>query len=93
MKTHTPGPWNFVAEPGMPVVVYAEAEANDTDDVCTVACRKEDGITVANANLIAAAPELFAACKAFMECPPRDRHDIALEMLVEEAITKAEGRE
>lgn len=44
-----------------------------------------------HAYLIAAAPDLLAACLAFLACPPQDRHDIALEVIVEEAVAKAKG--
>ncbi len=69
------------------VCVFAPLVVNPGDN-CLASLSEEE-----SCRRILSQPELLAACKAFMECPPRDRHDIALEMLVEEAITKAEGRE
>jgi hypothetical protein len=36
---------------------------------------------------------LLAACKAFLECPPKDRHDLHLEEIMEAAVAKAEAKE
>jgi hypothetical protein len=44
----------------------------------------------ANAQLMSAAPDLLAACKAFLRCPPKLRHDLHLEEIVSAAIARAE---
>jgi len=68
MMEHTPGPWK---ETGLSIVedkpvYYLIAEVN----------RIDSGATRANAHLIAAAPDLLAACEALMKWigpPPADR--------------------
>ena len=94
--THTPGPWivrggNVIES--LSRVYVAKAWMTDGEEEC------------ANARLIAASPELFDACKAFVkhiESLPDDtekcRHlRLGLENrpgeLLIEAIAKAEGRE
>jgi hypothetical protein len=55
---------------------------SDTDEVPRFA---------ADARLIAAAPDLLAACEAVLACPPRDRHDLHLEEIVCAAVANARG--
>jgi len=54
---HSAGPWDFVAEPGQMVLVYS---GNDETMIAEVnALYDNDAETLANARLIAAAPELL----------------------------------
>ena len=54
---HSAGPWDFVAEPGQMVLVYS---GNDETMVAEInALYDNDAETLANARLIAAAPELL----------------------------------
>ena len=48
------------------------------------------GSSVANARLIDAAPDLLKVCKVFLLCEPDNRDSIDLEIMVEEAVAKAE---
>lgn len=95
---HTPGPWRqevWRDEPYDPFVL----ELLDGDNH-TVLSRETLEETVANARLIAAAPELLAALKAMLALVPRDKlhpfgyteepQDKAND-LAREAIRKAEG--
>lgn len=91
MKTkHTPGPWKITESQadGSPLVV------SDEDDVCRVDDINPCG--EANANLIAAAPELLYALKASLSYlenivePNHTRNDL-IDYL-KHAITKAEER-
>ena len=86
---HTPGPW--VLDERYPGYVYCD----DVLGSAVATCR--DGLVshvahrdyVANANLIAAAPDLYAACKDisdFLRLHGFDR------TLVDAALAKAEGR-
>lgn len=83
---HTPGPWNIVDD--APGVMAPKINARDTSWTIARLVRQsgpsEDN---ANARLIAAAPDLLAACKALMD-PTRlqDAIDLALA-----AIARAEG--
>jgi hypothetical protein len=109
--THTPGPWEsdrgvdddetrcFVTQaiPGRPKFLIAEIQNGAPGD-----CLETE---VANARLIAAAPDLLAALQNFVECAVTDseccaictqdvrRHSEGCAVLVAEyAIEKAEGR-
>jgi len=60
-QTHTPGPWLYApagkaAAPELRVVGADLAEV-----ACTQHCFREQGVNIANARLIAAAPELLEA--------------------------------
>jgi hypothetical protein len=83
--THTPGPWTFE---------YRRLDKSidlglQGDGVCRV---NNDDIdhreALANANLISAAPDLLAACKAFYHGTKTDRE---CEAMMGAAIRKAEG--
>ncbi len=92
---HTPGPWvalwaNDYLTGNQPVEIAAPtghpiAEVVRVDPAA-------GGDHTANARLIAAAPELLAACMAFVACPADERHAIDLELIVEAAIAKALGQ-
>ena len=103
---HTPGPWrvegcqvgkNIVT--GKPLLAYLDIM---TDDNEWVICRIQAGIgetsneqAWANARLIAAAPDLLAACEAMLDAwcgyEMLAALDINTQNLVEDAIAKARG--
>ena len=62
---HTPGPWEYEPSPGTGCI-YGK-ERNEHITICdphAVGCSTADDVAEANARLIAAAPNLLAACKA-----------------------------
>ena len=98
---HTPGPWFFYAKYESSALVQKVQleDAECWDDMC-IECHSAVGgrpVDEANARLIAAAPELLAACRfvvnrenlMFAECS--DAEEI-LEVC-RAAIAKAEGRQ
>lgn len=99
-RKHTPGPW--VADVDELGAIVEASERNDERAVAV--CRGPD--KAANAHLIAAAPDLLAACKRFNELADAMREGrvsqdyTQLYALVSEidhtfcrpAIIKAEGR-
>ena len=101
MSGHTPGPWFFV--PG-PTDKHGHSRAvvyHGSENICNlyVAGRKRDDTVMGDAALIAAAPELLAACLAAQEalyvCAAGgetgfDKKYNALDTL-RAAIAKAEG--
>jgi hypothetical protein len=63
MKTHTPGPWHTIGNlEDRPLV-----EAADGGLIADLVEREDDAETRANAILISAAPELFAALRETLE--------------------------
>lgn len=87
---HTPGPWSY-----WPGVAYAQGVVTRDRTAGHVAVpveMPEDGVMIANAHLIAAAPDLLAACERIHqelldgELPSAE----ALDM-IEAAIAKARG--
>jgi hypothetical protein len=67
MKTqHTPGPWGVLDEPGHPPLITAWNESDGSTDDIAVVC-DETSTTLANAFLIAAAPELLAALQSLTD--------------------------
>ena len=106
---HTPGPWKFVKDP-IPFYgsVYHRIK-KDNDTELPIAMLWEGGGTkgkptqLANARLIAAAPELLEACKKVHIHPGMqlDKHidaghviiDIDAFDAIQKALAKAEGRE
>lgn len=88
---HTPGPWKVEIDSDGSVLIMCSDGAHryyigDMEDTCTE-CH-------ANARLIAAAPDLLEACRAFIEADMQwtDVANAVLEQM-EAAIAKAEGRE
>jgi hypothetical protein len=97
-KTHTPGPW----------VIHAWGDASfevlaGDSCVCNVPYGDDDGagddrhdVIELNARLIAAAPELLAALKKWMERYSRDTDRLEFYKdviaITRDAIAKAEGR-
>lgn len=105
MSTHTPGPWKL-AENSVAVYYWPETEAaceasEAAGHPVDVVIAKAGGELpfdrdIANIRLIAAAPDLLAACRAMLECCGGNEYwqgetKAALE-LIERALDKAEGR-
>lgn len=107
---HTPGPWKVIPDPG---ASCDECGAQHSESLMVASAnRSEVGIAViladdceiANANLIAAAPELLEACKreyastvcycfALRRASTSDKDDTVCDRCKLEAlIAKAEGR-
>jgi hypothetical protein len=89
MSTHTPGPWKAeYRETSLAVYQRTRSGAKTGHPICVVS-RKDK----ANADLIAAAPDLLNACKVALPLLERfvqgaeSAHD-----LLRAAIAKAEGR-
>jgi hypothetical protein len=83
MSSHTPGPW--VVDTDTWVV---EDNAHNPGQIAIISDRPERR---ANARLVEASPDLLAACEAFLNCPPRDRHDLHLEEIIRAAVADARG--
>ena len=86
---HTPGPWNCnrSSASGYDIV----CSENSPTDVCVISRRdKTTGEIDANARLIAAAPELLAACR-LVEQAQRDGDYMTAFRAVSAAIAKAKG--
>ena len=103
MSEHTPGPW--VLKPARSIVggwaVWAEYEPGKHCQVADIEPWPNDPDTApeseANARLIAAAPDLLAACEALIDADSYDLKsllDDALPAIIEQArvaIAKAKG--
>ena len=71
-NTHTPGPWEVWREPGIETRDLSVGPVNGGISVADIVTTNAHGIATAesistghaNANLIAAAPELLEACEA-----------------------------
>ena len=100
---HTPGPWSYG-----PSTLYDRGfyinHSRDTNDIATTVNSRVRHVaeTEANARLIAAAPELLAACasaRGALHRAAEDRYDVTPQWLLDavdelvKAIAKAEGRE
>ena len=81
-QKHTPGPWKYVKSIG----VYA---GDKWEIVSFGSCSTEEGH--ANAQLIAAAPELLAALEVAVEYFDRNEIDCIAHDDAKEAIKKAKG--
>lgn len=91
MKKHTPGPWDNCA-----IGDYADYAGNSSviigdDRRIAVVHNHGTGEDVANARLIAAAPEMLAACKAFIHAMDEYGHPDKTDRLIRSAIYKVEG--
>ena len=101
MSKHTPGPWEYVRETeymgGYPCNVSHKVKVGQ--ELLTVGCHgygwgEPEKEIEANAHLVAAAPELYEACKEFVrkcECGEARSHRIYAQMKA--ALAKAEGVE
>jgi hypothetical protein len=89
--SHTRGPWEIrrTGNAAKDISIFVEGDAPSSGCICKLPHRDgRETTTLANANLIAAAPDLLAACKALqMEASARG---CGLR-IADEAITKAEG--
>jgi hypothetical protein len=74
-----------------PFRMAVRAEELDGQPYLALLVEPTIGQMEANARLIAAAPELLQACRDVLKCPPRERHSIDLELMLEEIIAKATG--
>jgi hypothetical protein len=97
--THTPGPWqadegagNRNADGSHPWEVCACAGPPFGDDTEIIVLAER--VTEANARLIAAAPELLAACRAALEhfAEFHRGQPFAISGIIWAAVAKAEGR-
>jgi hypothetical protein len=101
--SHTPGPWRAtqcLADPG----TWTIRNTAENRAIARVRARDAEGLdidTEANARLIAAAPDLLAACKeaerilhAYFASPNTNegRRATAIMNLIRTAIARAEGR-
>lgn len=91
---HTPGPWNTneaLRLRGYRSAVFAQAES--IADIPDVSGGPSDGtVALANARLIAAAPDLLAALKTLMGAAGTDDALLVLALTMAlAAITKAEN--
>ena len=96
MSAHTPGPWKVLADTRTGAVdVWSGARF-----VCTVGVPGASGdeSIEPDAALVAAAPDLLAACKAALSLveslpyDPTDRQTLRINDQIEDAIARAEGR-
>ena len=92
MNEHTPGPWTY--EPRTRFVLKGAPAPNAglaPIIAHAVSLGKNVGLqwkeTNANGHLMAAAPDLYAACKALVQC----NRDIDIDPAIYAAIEKAEG--
>lgn len=91
MKTHTPAPWIFCTYTNKDFGVYAE-DAPSGKDIALVRNYYDNETNEANANLIAAAPELLAFAQKWVEFRNgEDTDPKELWYMATQAITKAEG--
>ena len=93
---HTPGPWIVHGGPGRLHHYLAVIDSiPDVDGkvvancICHVATTNED--SDANSRLIAAAPDLLAACKRYLDAMDRYGHPDKTDRLMRAAIEKATG--
>ena len=87
MSKHTPGPWRAAPQPGQTVGVHTFTHCVMAGDDALA-----DTLTEADAHLIAAAPDLLAACKAVRDLV--EFHDVPraeIWQIIDAAVAKAEG--
>ena len=94
MSQHTPGPWEINGQ-GWDVYVASTADPDTT--ICKVEVLSDGegdtSVTIRNANLIAAAPDLLAACElAFDEMMRNDFGTLTIVPKILVAIHKARGQ-
>lgn len=92
---HTPGPWRIEYSDSGNILVefdyYDEHGNRHSGNVCLVDAMRGPR-NVANAHLIAAAPELLEALKRAHACATLQSDGTCSGCFVSEAIAKAEGR-
>ena len=99
----TPGPWQVdgfaVTGPGWVRSLNETGQPLKSEPVCRVTAKDDEAVDRANARLIAAAPDMLEALKAFMELANDDTNSTDLhihlynvaEAKAKSAIAKAEG--
>ena len=84
---HTPGPWRAVGRDILSLHAYPRASG---PLVCTVD-DNDDRFTEADARLIAAAPDLLAACEVLLDAVARGDHKDKALRTARAAVKKARG--
>lgn len=85
MSNHTPGPW-IRSSLGFQVLTR-----NSEKSICELPSRHNEAEQIADANLIAAAPDLLAACEAARTVVD-SQESRAVWALLSNAIAKAKGQ-
>ena len=102
MTEHTPGPWTATGNGGEDEAYLVVKRDNHSDILSHIArmydvwiCDEHGGTAKANARLIAAAPELLAACRAIAQLADGQGRANMLEVAgqARAAILKAEKKE
>jgi hypothetical protein len=89
---HTPGPWTYGRMDELNHGSEYSWVSGPVGCIAHVYPDREPTNDLANARLIAAAPELLAACKLALEHLVITDYTIAAQYVLTEAIKKAEGR-
>lgn len=102
-EKHTPGPWNVMVKLESPSIVVGGVmrrhEKGDTQDQLAFVCNPDEDnggqvAWLANARLIAAAPEMLEALQRLIEPAPGVKRMPSWAIgIVRAAVAKAEGRE
>jgi hypothetical protein len=92
--THTPGPWEVAKKRYLESagVICVEHPNHDALDVITAGWSESEEEHQANARLVAAAPDLYAALKAFKQAVADGEGLAPCYDMANAAIRKAEGR-
>jgi len=89
MNKHTKGPWEFEAEPGYGVFVH-DAEGTVAEVMCDQKLI-DDRTALANACLIAAAPDLLEALQEIVRNDPYNQSSAGI--IARAAIARATGEQ
>lgn len=95
MAEHTPGPWRQ-AHDYIEAVPDGEGYAAPSFDICAMAdwCGEDEDERLANARLIAAAPDMLKALREVVACADSSRNTtFGAVVKCRIAIAKAEGAE
>lgn len=88
--THTPGPWRADG------AVRVQGDGYDICRLCTIPIHKDEASALANARLIAAAPDLLEACwraaDYFHNFTEHDDEEVEIAKMLREARMKAVGQ-
>jgi hypothetical protein len=93
MSEYTPGPWVLYADtPSVDPNWHIVTNASRMRVVCNVHIEPSNAVDLANARLIAAAPELLAALRKLIDFQAETKHAVPLVYLeaARAAISKAE---
>lgn len=90
MSAHTPGPWVALCEPTLSRYRIGAGFAA-AESVAVVYMAKVDGVTEANARLIAAAPDMLAALREADSLLDSASIEGQTRNMIRAAIAKAEG--